>query len=247
MIYVLILVYNEEENIKDVIVSTAQYLNQNKLDFTFVIVNDGSTDNTKNIIEQCSGDYKIIPVNHETNLGVRWGFFNGFRKVIDMANDDDIVITKEGDNTSDSEIMLSMIDKSSEYDVVLASCYMKGGKVKNTTFVRVLLSFVANLLIKIFFREIAAFNTFSSFYRVFKVSILRRYFEVYKGRELESFSFACVVEMLIKIARINARIVEVPMVLDAISRRGKSKMPKFKTMIDYFRIIRKFWLNKRIA
>lgn len=237
MLYILILVYNEEGNIEQVISSTASKLLALGQPFQFVVVDDGSTDRTRAVLEQQQTRYPISIVSHERNLGVRAGFLHGFQHILDVAQEDDIVITKEGDTTSDPVVLQAFIDHIHACDVVLASCYMPGGEVKNTDWLKKFLSANANRLIKFFFPEIRHLHTFSSFYRAIRVGMLKKYFAHYHGRELEFNSFACVVEMLIKLKRVGARVVEIPFVLDALRRKGKSKMPKLKTIVDYCKII----------
>ena len=56
---------------------------------------------------------------------------------------------------------------------------------------------------------------------------------------LEEDGFACMTEMIIKLSRLPIRISEVPMVLDCNIRQGQSKMKRMKTILAYFRVIRK--------
>ena len=72
IISVLMPVYNGERYIKETIDSI---LNQTFEDFEFIIVNDGSTDNTKNIIESYK-DCRIKLYNLHKNMGV--GYASNF-------------------------------------------------------------------------------------------------------------------------------------------------------------------------
>ena len=49
--------------------------------------------------------------------------------------------------------------------------------------------------------------------------------------------FACKAELLANMARLGAKIAEVPVDLDSDRRVGKSKMPVFKTTVAYFRML----------
>jgi glycosyltransferase involved in cell wall biosynthesis len=63
---VLMPVYNTEMYLKEAIDSI---LNQTFRDFEFIVINDGSTDSTSDIIESYS-DPRIIYLQNEKNLGV---------------------------------------------------------------------------------------------------------------------------------------------------------------------------------
>lgn len=89
-ISVLMPVYNGEKYIKETIDSV---LNQTFENFEFIIVNDGSTDNTKNIIESYK-DNRIKLYNLDRNMGV--GYASNFAvnkakgKYVARADSDDI-------------------------------------------------------------------------------------------------------------------------------------------------------------
>jgi len=62
---VIICAYNEEKTIKDVVKSVSQALIVNQI----VVVNDGSTDNTKEIIEALKEEIEITAIHLEENKG----------------------------------------------------------------------------------------------------------------------------------------------------------------------------------
>lgn len=70
-------------------------LNQSFKDFEFIIIDDGSTDNTAEIIQKYAGkDSRIIPLKNETNSGIVYGLNRGLEKArgkyIARMDDDDI-------------------------------------------------------------------------------------------------------------------------------------------------------------
>lgn len=73
--------YNESENIKSVILHTKDVLNEVAENWEIIVVNDGSKDNTRAVVEDISKkDKRIRVINHEKNLGygssLRTGFYN---------------------------------------------------------------------------------------------------------------------------------------------------------------------------
>lgn len=73
--------YNEEGNIKNTVLKAVEVLDKKFKQWEIIIVNDGSTDRTKEIIEQLSKDNKNIRViSHKENRGygasLQTGFYN---------------------------------------------------------------------------------------------------------------------------------------------------------------------------
>ena len=204
-----------------------------------ILINDGSTDSTKERALKFQNRIPLEIIDHDTNKGIGQVFRTGFSRALELAKDADIIVTKEADNTSNLDILDRMLKEiDSGYDLVLASCYASGGKIVGTTIDRIILSSLANLIIKLLF-SIKEVNTYSSFYRGYKANMLKRAFFAYENRLIEENGFSCMVEMLIKLSRLPIRITEVPMILHCDFRKGKSKMNKIGTIHGYFRLIMK--------
>jgi dolichol-phosphate mannosyltransferase len=80
-------------------------------------------------------------------------------------------------------------------------------------------------------------KTVSSFFRVYHASALRRGFERYGDEFVRETGFACKAEILVKLSALGVSVEEVPVSLDWSRRMGKSKMPVFKTMVAYWRML----------
>jgi len=96
-IAIVIPAFNEEATILDVVQSATQY-------GTVVVVNDASTDNTKQIIEST----KAILVNHEKNKGYDEALNSGFLKAKKMNCD--VVITLDADGQHSQKYIQKYID-----------------------------------------------------------------------------------------------------------------------------------------
>ena len=130
---------------------------------------------------------------------------------------------READNTSDLSVLSEMINKlNMGYDLVLASCYLEGGGVEGTAVHRKLLSFCANLLLRIT-TPLKDIHTFSSFYRVYRASLIKKACEIYGDTLIQEKGFSCMVELLLKLAKLRIKIAEVPMILKGNLRVGKRK------------------------
>ena len=138
----------------------------------------------------------------------------------------------EGDNTSRSELVEQMLMRSREgYEMILASPYMYGGTVQNTSLLRTFLSYCANM----FMRELLELHgilTMSSFFRLYRGSLIRRMQQIYGPQIVERPGFDCMVEFLMKAVYLRVSLSEVPMVLDTSRRVGKSKMKIMRTIYN---------------
>jgi dolichol-phosphate mannosyltransferase len=234
-IYFLIPVFNESANLNELADSLKYALPGNNKFFLFV--DDCSTDDSVNTIEEIFSDSKYLILTKEKNEGPGDSFNKGFEWILANAKDDDLVITMEADNTSDTGILSKMLAVSqSGFDLVLASVYAQGGGFDKTSFLRRFISSVANMMMRFIFD--IKILTLSSFFRIYTVGLLRKIKTQY-NKIIEEKGFISMLEILIKAIRLEASIIEIPMLLYSQKRKGKSKMKKMSTMLSYFRFMMK--------
>ena len=241
MIYIVIPIFNEEQNIANLYNELDVYSLEE--DHYFVFSDDGSTDNTKQEIERHFPNEKTIVLGDGINRGPGAAFNVGFEWVIwNSKKDSDRVVTIEADCTSDLEILPVMLALNHlKFDLVLASVYAQGGGFDSTSFIRKFISSVANLLYRFVF-DIKV-QTISSFYRVYSVTLLKKIKSKY-GNLIDENGFICMLEVLTKAIRCEAKIIEVPMILKSTKRLGKSKMKIIKTTMDYLKFLLKIKFKK---
>ena len=241
MIYILIPIFNEEQNITNLYNELEKYSFDE--DYFFVFSDDGSTDNTKNGIERHFSNDKTIVLGDGINRGPGAAFNVGFDWILEHSkNDKDRVVTIEADCTSDLEILPVMMTLNKlNFDLVLASVYSQGGGFDSTGLFRKFISSVANLLYRFAFN--IKVQTISSFYRVYSVSLLKK-IKTKHSILIEENGFICMLEILIKAIHSEAKIIEVPMVLKSTKRLGKSKMKIVKTTMDYIKFLFKIKFMK---
>ncbi|NTU78934.1 MAG: glycosyltransferase family 2 protein [Chloroflexales bacterium] len=235
MIILAIPAYNEEDNIGrlfDRILTTWQAPGP----YQVILVNDGSTDRTAEVAASYRDRLPLTIVNHSPNQGVGQAFRTAFRTALDLGGPGDTLVMLEADNTSDLGILNDLLARVREgYDLALASCYMPGGGIDGTTWLRLMLSESANMLLRVAF-PIGVY-TYSSFYRAYRLEALRRATLTYGDMLIEEPGFVCAVEVLVKMSRMNMRIAEVPMVLRSKERQGTSKMNVMRTVNRYLHFI----------
>jgi dolichol-phosphate mannosyltransferase len=233
MIYFLIPVFNEAENIEELAKNLQDVLPDE--DRFYIFVNDGSTDDTAKLLTRYFEETKLHILNNPGNRGPGYSFQAGFKFLVQElgAKETDAIITLEGDNTSDLSILPIMLTLyRSGFNLVLASPYAQGGGFDETTFTRKLTSFTANLILRLWFD--VKVLTLSSFYRIYSPKLLNALIEKYPELIREK-GFISKVEILVKALRTGAKVIEVPMILHSKKRKGKSKLKVMKTTLSYMR------------
>jgi dolichol-phosphate mannosyltransferase len=237
-LYLVIPLFNESANIQrlsDSLRTTSGKLST-RYKVHIIFVDDGSWDGTPATIEEFCRDLQKTIIHHEQNMGPGYAFGSAFEFVGHLLKSGDWVCTMEGDNTSNIDLLNQMFQRSLEgYDVMFASPYMYGGGFTNTDGLRKFFSFMANTYVREFL-GIPGIFTVSSFFRLHKGEVIQSLQKVYGDRIISSTGFECMIEMTMKLVFMKARISEVPMVLDSSKRIGKSKMPKMRTVLGYFKV-----------
>jgi len=233
-VYFLVPVFNEEPNLDTLARGLLNAVPGVKKKYVFS--DDGSSDNSVAIINRLFAQHDHTVVGDGKNHGPGHAFNLGFEWMLaDSTSEDDRIVTLEADNTSDLSILPVMFTLSNMgFDLVLASAYAQGGGFEKTSFLRKLLSAVANIFLRSVFN--IKVQTLSSFYRIYNVSLLRK-IKKDNTNIIEERGFLCMIEVLLKSIRVNAKIIEVPMVVHSGKRKGKSKMKVIYTMLSYLRFL----------
>ena len=112
MISIVIPVYNEEENILPLHERLLNVLNSLNEDYEIIYVDDGSKDNSLNILKSLKGNVKVVELAR--NYGQHAAIFAGFSVV-----SGDKVITMDADLQNPPEEIPKLVEKFNEgYDVI---------------------------------------------------------------------------------------------------------------------------------
>jgi dolichol-phosphate mannosyltransferase len=247
VIHVVVPAFNEAGNVERLVAGIQERFEPLGVPHRVVLVDDGSTDDTvaRARAAAAARGLPLEVVAHGTNRGPGAAFKSGFLHVLERADPLDVVVTLEGDTTSDTGVLPRLLHRVFEEGdhIALASCYLYGGGIVGTRLHRVGLSHLANGLMKKTL-GLSGLQTLSSFYRVYQVSALQAMRQRWGDAFISSAGFECMVEVLYRAAQLKLRVSEVPMLLDGTRRVGKSKMRVLKTSAAYLRLAARALLGR---
>jgi glycosyltransferase involved in cell wall biosynthesis len=114
---IIIPAYNESE----AILSTVETIRREAPDFDYLIVNDCSTDSTKQILEEHHLNFLDLPVNLGIGGAVQTGYMYAYRHGYDMA------VQVDGDGQHDPAFLKTMADHLENHhcDMVIGSRFIR--------------------------------------------------------------------------------------------------------------------------
>jgi dolichol-phosphate mannosyltransferase len=233
--------YNEEANIGRLLADLEARPDLYPAGSRVIVVDDGSEDRTADVVEAYRGPLPVELVRLATNQGPGAAFRAGFEAALESSDEVAFVVTLESDTTSDLDALPAMLERARDgAELVLADWRMV-----NVPRFRRALSHGAGWFMRAGLGVQA--HTVSSFFRVYRASLLRDGFGRYGDTLIRERGFACKAELLAKLAALGARIEEVPVALDTSRRRGESKMPILKTTLCYWRMLARHRFAKELA
>ncbi len=239
MIYIILPIFNEAARLETLITKIKNVLITARLPYTIIAVNDGSKDDSQQILERLSAVIPINIITHKMNRGLGETLRDGFEQVATLGANGDVAICMDADDTQDPGCIPAMIDKLNEgYDIVVASRYAKGGQQVGLSWNRRFFSRGANLLAKTCF-PVKGLKDYSCGYRAYKVNIIQKAIDIYKNNfiELKGLGFTATPEILIKMIRLKASVAEVPLILRYDLKESSSKMNNYATIIGYLVLV----------
>lgn len=229
MITVILPAYNEEEAIVPLLEEMYRVLSQRFPGLRVIVVDDGSTDRTAERVKEFR-DGSVELVQHERNKGYSEAMKTGLVRALHGASGSDVIVTMDADNTHSPGLvfrMATLIDEGN--DVVIASRYVPGARVVGVSPIRNLFSWGASWLLRLLF-PMKGVKDYTSGYRAYRAGILKEAFGRWGDHFISQSGFACTVDILLKLRRMNVVMNEVPLILRYDLKPGASKMNVKRTI-----------------
>jgi len=215
--------YNDEHTIEKIVRTAAQEMRKVTDDFEVLVVNDGSKDSTREILERLRQELPFLRViHHETNLGYGAALISGFR-----GAKKDLIFYTDGDGQYDVTEMHNLIERlGPNVDLV------NGYKIKRAdAWYRILVGEVYRRAMRWAFQ--LSIRDVDCDFRLF-----RR--QIFDSISLESRSGVICVEMAKKFERAGFRMVEVP-VSHYPRPYGSSEFFRFRHLTHTFKGLLRIW------
>jgi dolichol-phosphate mannosyltransferase len=244
MITIVLPAYNEEKALEPLLNKCCSFLKGLSPDGRIIVVNDGSTDETIGVVKACQqAGVPVELIEHECNKGLGETIKTGLLHSLQSAADNDVIVTMDADNTHDPDLIFRMAALIGEgNDVVIASRYVFGAKIIGVPLRRQFYSLGASWLFRLFF-PIHYVRDYTCGYRAYRARILKQALQKYGGDFFNTTGFSCMLDILLKLRKLNAVMTEVPLILRYDLKPGKSKMNVGKTIKETLSLARKHWLD----
>ena len=136
--------YNEAQDIASNVEKVKSYLLDKKIDHELLLVNDGSKDNTKEVIESIEG---VKALSYEKNRGkggaVKYGIENA---------SGDYVLFMDADLSTDLSAIEKVVELAPNYDLIIGSRHAKDSVIKKKQpWTRVFIGWCCRVLVKMLF------------------------------------------------------------------------------------------------
>ena len=214
--------FNEAENVEATLKRVEEALASFQGSYEIIPVNDGSLDNTLEILKRlASKNGKIKVISYSKNIGRGMALRTGFRE-----SSGEIIASIDADLSYDPHYIVEFVEtlkREKDIDLILASPYMPGGEVRNVPFHRLWISKCGNKILR--FAMPNRIYTSTGIFRSYRKRVL-------DSLELESDGKEIHLEILSKAMALGYRVKELPAVLTG-RIKGRSKFKLKKTAVSH--------------
>jgi dolichol-phosphate mannosyltransferase len=219
---IIIPMFNEAENAETTLNRVEEALASFCGTYEIVAVNDGSLDNTLDILNRLAErDKKLKVVSYPKNVGRGMALKKGFKE-----SSGEIIVSIDADLSYHPNYIIDFVETlrtEQDIDFVLASPYMPGGGVQNVPFHRLWISRFGNKILR--FAMPNRIYTSTGIFRAYRKKVL-------DSLEIESDGKEIHLEILSKALALGYRVKESPAILTS-RKKGKSKFKFRKTAISH--------------
>jgi len=219
---IVIPMFNEAENVESTLIRVEEALASFEGTYEIIGVNDGSLDNTLEILNRLAErDRKLKVVSYSKNIGRGMALRKGFKE-----SSGEMIVSIDADLSYNPHYILDLVEtlkREPDIDFVLASPYMPGGGVKNVPSLRLWVSKWGNKILRLAMPN--RIYTSTGIFRAYRRKLL-------DSLELESDGKEIHLEILSRALALGYRVKESPAILTS-RKRGKSKFKFRKTAISH--------------
>jgi dolichol-phosphate mannosyltransferase len=235
VIWIILPAFNEEDSLPRLLPELHEALRAAGAEHRLVVVNDGSTDRTAEILEGLQASLPLDVVHHAINRGLGETERDGFEFVAARCQPQDILIRVEGDRTHPPEYALKLAERiEAGFDVATTSRFQPGGGQMGVSAYRAFISRGANRFMQLIF-GVPGVREYSCGYRAYRARVIQDAIAIFGNDfiQLRGLGFTSTIEMIIKLHLLGSRFTEIPFVLRYDRKQGPSKMVGSVTTLGY--------------
>src|SRR3989344_92992 len=219
---IIIPTYNEATNIEPLIERIIKFVPETQI----LVVDDNSPDGTGSLVSDIAKKNKrvtLLPRENKSGLGL--AYIAGFRHVLTDSSLTHIVMM-DADQSHDPAYLPAMFNLADEYDVVLGSRYVSGGKTVGWELWRKALSYFGNL----YARLVASLpvNDCTGGFNIINISKLRQI----DFDKMNVSGYAFIMGLKFLLAQNGATFKEIPITFH--NRRGGESKMSSGAIVRYF-------------
>lgn len=217
-IFIVTPTYNERGNLEEFVKRVA---GAGLSDFKIIVVDDNSPDGTGKLAEKLAEKYPLKVLHRSEKSGLGTAYVHAFKKILagEFKNwgDPELIVQMDADLSHDPKAIPAMLAKAQNYDVILGSRYVPGGKIENWNITRRALSRFGN----IYARAVLGlpYRDMTGGFKCFKRHVL----ENIDLDSLSSVGYNFQIETTHKAHQMGYKILEIPITF-AERKTGKSKI-----------------------
>lgn len=239
MIYFCIPAYNEAGTIGLLLYRLREVMTGVGRDYHVFVLDDGSTDETNQIVE---GYLRLLPLTAlrlEENRGFGPSLDRLLREAYRAAAhpEQDVIITLQADFTHHPDTVPSMIRAVEEgADLVVATPFLDGERARGIPRRLLLFSHLVSLPLRIGY-GLEGIRDYVSSCQAYRVSLIKKAIQLHQEGLITLRGAAASTELLLHLARAKPRCAEVPLHSRYDIRRRPSRLRLISALRDFSRLL----------
>lgn len=198
----------------------------------FIVVNDGSRDETATLARALQGELEVTVIDHDGNQGLGRALRTGLIAAARRIGPGDVVVTTESDGTQPTDVLPALVRAAATgHDLVVGSPLAAAAEgFRGVPWHRRVLHRGANVLYSKLF-PIHTLEDYTVLVRAMSGQMLLRAVESYGTDGLiVRRGFEGVHELVLKLRPLRPRVLEIPITVDHSKLERKSQMPIARTI-----------------
>ncbi len=165
---VVVPAHNEENNLSPSLTALSRRLDQERLDYEIIVVNDNSVDGTGEVISQLAdGNPRIKRIDRVPPRG----FGRAVRAGLEAVTGDVVVLYMADASDDPEDVVMYYKEIRSGYDCVFGSRFIKGSRTSNYPWFKLMVNRLVNTMLRLLFWT--RFNDLTNSFKAYRSYVLR--------------------------------------------------------------------------